>query len=71
MLSVTFYRGTDNYLNTCMFSRQIVNKSCNMECCGNKMQQIVPNVIMGNYTRLVSFILDRGRVFKKLFGHLL
>ena len=42
-----------------------------MECCGNKMQQIVPNVIMGNYTRLVSFILDRGRVFKKLFGHLL
>ena len=52
----------------------IVNKSCNIECCGNKMHQIVANMnvdilicttqtksdVKDNYIRLASFILDMG-----------
>ena len=50
----------------------IVEKSCNIECCSNKMHLIVANVIVSkndmstksiekdNYVRFASFILDMG-----------
>ena len=30
----------------------IVNKSCNIEYCGNKMHQIVPNMMLYQYLQL-------------------
>ena len=36
---------------------RMVNKSCNTESCGNKMHQIVANMIVSVHRRLQTFAL--------------
>ena len=53
----------------------IVNKSCNLECCSNKMHRTIANIYKTNfavkdkYIRLAYFILDMGNDFIKVLGH--